>query len=119
MRFEVLGPVRVITDDGTVAALAPRPRSLLAALLASGGQLVSAERLIAELWPVDAPPTAAAALQVHAPALRKAVGDRLPSPAGAYAIRADDHDAEEFETTGDLGLWRGPAYEGPDRGPIV
>src|ERR1700759_141718 len=98
MRFEVLGPVRVITDDGTVAALAPRPRSLLAALLASGGQPVSAERLIAELWPVDAPPTAAAALQVHASAVRKVVGDRLSFAAGAYALEAGEVDATEFET---------------------
>jgi predicted ATPase/DNA-binding SARP family transcriptional activator len=119
MRFEVLGPVRVIMDDGTVAALAPRPRTLLAALLAANGQSVSAERLIAELWPVDAPPTAAAALQVHASAVRKAVGERLSFVAGGYAIRADEVDAAEFETGHDLGLWRGPAYEGTDAGPIV
>jgi predicted ATPase/DNA-binding SARP family transcriptional activator len=119
MRFEVLGPVRVIMEDGTVAALAPRPRTLLAALLAVNGQAVSAERLIAELWPVDAPPTASAALQVHASALRKAVGDRLSFAAGGYAIRAEAVDAAEFEATRDLDLWRGPAYEGSDTGPIV
>ncbi|MFD0520369.1 ATP-binding protein [Paractinoplanes durhamensis] len=119
MRFEVLGPVRVRSDDGSVAPLAPRPRALLAALIASAGQLVSAERLIAELWPEGAPATAGPALQVHASALRKVVGDRLSSTAGGYALHAGELDADEFEATGDLGLWRGPAYEGGGGGPIV
>jgi predicted ATPase/DNA-binding SARP family transcriptional activator len=119
MRFEVLGPVRVLTDDGSVAPLAPRPRALLAALIAAGGQLVSAERLVAELWPEGAPATAGAALQVHASALRRVVGDRLISTAGGYAMNAGELDADEFETSGDLGLWRGPAYGGGGGGPIV
>ncbi|MEU4242074.1 BTAD domain-containing putative transcriptional regulator [Actinoplanes sp. NPDC026619] len=119
MRFEVLGPVRVRAGDGSAAPLAPRPRALLAALIASGGQLVSAERLIAELWPEGAPATAGPALQVHASALRKVVGDRLTSTAGGYALHAGELDAAEFEATGDLGLWRGPAYEGGGGGPIV
>ncbi|GIM95830.1 ATP-binding protein [Paractinoplanes toevensis] len=119
MRFEVLGPVRVVTSGGAVVPLAPRPRALLAALLAADGQLVSAERLIAELWPEGAPATAGPALQVHASALRKVVGDRLLSTAGGYALRAGELDAAEFETTGDLGLWRGPAYEAGGAGPIV
>ncbi len=119
MRFEVLGPVRVIADDGSVAAVPPRPRVLLAALLANAGQLVSAERLIAELWPIDALPTAAAALQVHASALRKVVGDRLTFTAGGYALTNAETDAAEFEATKNLSLWRGPAYEGTDRGPMV
>jgi predicted ATPase/DNA-binding SARP family transcriptional activator len=119
MRFEVLGPVRVWTDDGVIVPLPPRPRALLAALLAAGRQTVSAERLVAELWPEGAPPTAVAALQVHASALRKVVGDRLVFTAGGYLLRADEVDALEFEATGDLTLWRGPAFEGADRGPIV
>ncbi|MBU2665925.1 tetratricopeptide repeat protein [Actinoplanes bogorensis] len=119
MRFEVLGPVRVITDDGSVAALAPRPRTLLAVLIAARGQVVSAERLMAELWPGEVPPSAATALQVHASAVRKVVGDRLSFTSGGYAVRAGELDALEFERTGDLRLWRGPAYEGTDAGPIV
>lgn len=120
MRFEVLGPVRVVLDDGTVAALAPRPRTLLAALLAAVGRPVTAERLIAELWPADPPPTAAAALQVHTSALRTVVGERIGfTRSGGYAIRAEEFDATEFEATRDPSLWRGPAYEGTDAGPIV
>jgi hypothetical protein len=102
MRFEVLGPVRVIADDGAVAPLPPRMRSLLAALVAARGRPVSAERLIAELWPGDAPPTA-----------------------GGYAFTASS-DVDEFEAfVGDdsldeaLALWHGPAFEGGGSGPIV
>ncbi|GAA0539143.1 hypothetical protein GCM10010172_20410 [Paractinoplanes ferrugineus] len=119
MRFEVLGPVRVRTADGTAAALAPRPRALLAALIAADGRVLSAERLIAELWPEGAPPTAGPALQVHASALRRVVGDRLLSTAAGYAVRPGELDAAEFEASGDLRLWRGPAYEGGGTGPIV
>ena len=125
MRFEVLGPVRVITGDGAVAPLPPRMRSLLAALLAARGRPVSAERLIAELWPGDTPPTAAGALQVHVSGLRKIVGTALATMPGGYTLTASS-DADEFEAfvrvdalDEALALWHGPAFEGGGSGPIV
>jgi predicted ATPase/DNA-binding SARP family transcriptional activator len=121
MRFEVLGPVRVVRPDGTTPALPPRVRTLLGALVAARGRVTSAERLIAELWPVAAPPTAASAVQVYASGLRKIVGDRLQTVAGGYALTGPS-DSDEFESGSldeSLTLWRGPAYEGAQGGPMV
>ncbi len=125
MRFQVLGPVRVVTGDGTATPLPPRMRMLLAALVAAGGRPVSAPRLIAELWPVEVPSTAASALQVYASGLRKIVGNRLRTQDGGYALTGPS-DAEEFEAlVADaaldeaLALWHGSAYEGAGSGPIV
>ncbi|KUL39489.1 AfsR/SARP family transcriptional regulator [Actinoplanes awajinensis] len=125
MRYEVLGPVRVITGDGLPAALPPRMRALLAALIAAAGRPASAARLIAELWPGEVPPTAASALQVHVSGLRKIVGAALTTSSGGYALDARS-DADEFAALAATGaldealaLWRGPAYEGGGTGPIV
>ncbi|GAA2479932.1 tetratricopeptide repeat protein [Winogradskya humida] len=125
MRYEVLGPVRAVTGDGTATPLPPRMRALLAALLAAGGRPVSPERLIAELWPADVPPTAAGALQVHVSGLRKIVGAALSTTPGGYVLAATS-DADEFtELAGAeawdeaLALWHGPAYEGGGTGPMV
>ncbi|MCO8273240.1 tetratricopeptide repeat protein [Actinoplanes sp. TRM 88003] len=121
MRFEVLGPVRVCTSDGEAATLAPKPRALLAVLLAAKGRPVTAERLLGELWPEGAPSTATATLQMHVSALRKVVGDRVGTAPGGYRLdlAGASFDAAEFESGGDLGLWRGDAYEGVAAGPAV
>ena len=125
MRFEVLGPVRVVTSDGTATPLPPRMRMLLAALVAAGGRPMSAHRLIAELWPGEVPSTAASALQVYVSGLRKIVGDRLRTVDGGYALTGPS-DAGEFETLiadaaldEAIALWRGRAYEGAGGGPVV
>ncbi|MGI5490362.1 BTAD domain-containing putative transcriptional regulator [Microtetraspora malaysiensis] len=56
MRFGVLGPLAVWSADGEpVAVPESKVRSLLAALLTARGQVVSADRLVDELWG-DAPP---------------------------------------------------------------
>ncbi|MDI6099467.1 BTAD domain-containing putative transcriptional regulator [Actinoplanes sp. NEAU-A12] len=120
MRFEVLGPVRVRTDAGE-AALAPKPRALLAVLLAARGRPVTSERLLDELWPDGAPSTASATLQMHVSALRKVVGDRMRTAPGGYRLdlAGAGFDAAEFEESGALELWRGDAYEGVAGAPSV
>ncbi|MDY7085145.1 MAG: BTAD domain-containing putative transcriptional regulator [Actinomycetota bacterium] len=120
MRFEVLGPVRVC-DDGGEVAVPPKPRALLAVLLAARGKPVAVERLLTELWPDGAPSTATATLQMHVSALRKVVGDRVSTGAGGYRLDLAGavFDAAEFERTRDLELWRGEAYEGVAAGPSV
>ncbi|GIF39152.1 putative ATPase [Actinoplanes xinjiangensis] len=120
LRFEVLGPVRVLTDTGE-PALPPKPRALLAVLLAARGRPVTVERLLGELWPDGAPSTAGATLQMHVSALRKVVGDRIRTAPGGYRLDLDGagFDAAEFEDDGDLGLWRGDAYAAVAAGPSV
>lgn len=59
MRFEVLGPLRVCTDDGEVAIRLGRERVLLAVLLLRAGTTVLVEQLIDAHWP-EAPPGATA-----------------------------------------------------------
>ncbi|MFG1889189.1 BTAD domain-containing putative transcriptional regulator [Micromonospora sp. NPDC049051] len=120
MRFEVLGPVRVCTPDGE-ATLAPKPRALLAVLLAARGRSVTVEKLLAELWPQGAPSTAVATLQMHVSALRRVVGERLRTAPGGYRLdlAGATLDAAEFEQTGALDLWRGDAYDGVRAGPSV
>ncbi|HEY1180158.1 MAG TPA: AfsR/SARP family transcriptional regulator, partial [Phytomonospora sp.] len=138
-RFRVLGPLDV-TVDGVPARLGgPRPRALLGVLLVHAGRVVSAERLIAQVWGEDPPPTATAALHVHLSTLRKALGGRLvTSPAGYLLAAGDDEiDARVFEKavvradlSGDpagasadlaeaLALWRGEAFAGVPAGPDV
>lgn len=51
MRFEVLGPLTVRTDDGTpVPVSEAKVRALLAALLVRDGRPVPVDRLIEDLW---------------------------------------------------------------------
>ncbi|MFD1372109.1 BTAD domain-containing putative transcriptional regulator [Actinoplanes sichuanensis] len=120
VRFEVLGPVRVCAGDDELA-LPPKPRALLAVLLAARGRPVTVDRLLGELWPDGAPSTASATLQMHVSALRKVVGDRIRTAPGGYQLDLDGagFDAAEFEDRADLRLWRGDAYEGVTAGPSV
>ncbi|MFC4015390.1 BTAD domain-containing putative transcriptional regulator [Nonomuraea purpurea] len=133
MRVELLGRIRVFTDDGTpVEVGGPRVRMVLARLALQPGQVVPAETLIDGLWGADPPGDAANALQALVSRLRKAlrrVGG-VESRAGGYRLvaGAQDVDAHRFEalaargrrelaadrpqaasiTLGEaLGLWRG------------
>jgi DNA-binding SARP family transcriptional activator len=136
MRYEVLGPLRVVSPDGRdVTPTAPKHRALLGVLLASRGGPVSTGRLIDELWPEDAPASASAALQVYVSALRKVLGDRLTAQPAGYVLALDgDHlDALVFEQQAQaipqrasaddlaapLQAWRGPAFDGLHAGPII
>ncbi|MFI0355190.1 AfsR/SARP family transcriptional regulator [Actinomadura sp. 9N407] len=136
MRFGVLGPVSVWTDDGRpVPVPEAKVRALLAGLLVTPGRPVPSDRLIDDLWGDHPPRNPSGTLQARVSQLRKALGDRdlvvfrppgyaLQAPAGAV-------DAERFETlivrageageAGDprvkaglladaLALWRGPAF---------
>ncbi|MEU7872890.1 BTAD domain-containing putative transcriptional regulator [Dactylosporangium sp. NPDC049140] len=128
MRFGILGPLAVTTDDGEpVVVPGAKVRMLLADLLAHRNTVVSADRLIEDLWGDDAPAKPAGALQVRVSQLRKALNDAEPGardliesrPPG-YRLRADDVDADRFAALADaadldrlgaaLALWRGQAY---------
>ncbi|MET0415671.1 MAG: winged helix-turn-helix domain-containing protein, partial [Actinoplanes sp.] len=66
MHFAILGPLAVTTDDGDpVVVPGAKVRMLLADLLAHRNRVVSADRLIEDLWGDDPPANAAGALQVR------------------------------------------------------
>jgi DNA-binding SARP family transcriptional activator len=100
--FSILGPFEVRVDGELVAITAARVRALLAVLVLNGGDAVSADRLIEELWPAGPPASAAHALQVYVSEARKALGDErgvLQTVASGYAVRAPagSIDVEVFE----------------------
>ncbi|MFG2003479.1 BTAD domain-containing putative transcriptional regulator [Spirillospora sp. NPDC048911] len=134
MRFGVLGPLEVRTEDGERVRVPDlKVRALLADLLAHRGRPVPADRLIDDLWTGGLPANPAATLQARVSQLRKVLAEAedgarelvVSRPPG-YALRAEPGavDAERFEElvrrareTGDrrawaeaLGLWRGDAY---------
>ncbi|MGW4946542.1 BTAD domain-containing putative transcriptional regulator [Actinoplanes sp. NPDC004185] len=128
MRFGVLGPLAVTTDAGEpVVVPGAKVRVLLADLLANRNQVVSADRLIDDLWAEDVPANPLGALQVRVSQLRKALNDAEPgardlveSRSPGYVLRTAEVDADHFtalagasdvETlTSALTLWRGDAY---------
>jgi len=139
MEIRILGPLEVIDADRAVPLPRGRGRALLALLVLHAGEVVSAERLIHELWGEAPPPTAGTALQGLVSDLRKRLAPArravIETRAPGYVLLIDPHeiDANRFrllfqEATGAaatdraarlaeaLKLWRGPplvefAYE--------
>jgi DNA-binding SARP family transcriptional activator len=136
VRFRILGPLEVWTDEGWSGIGAPKWRALLALLLLHPGQVVSTERLIAGLWGDEPPDRAANLVSVYVLRLRRLMGDpqgrMLATRAPGYQLRleADDLDVAVFESavrqgrqalagheaaaaaavlSGALALWRGAA----------
>jgi DNA-binding SARP family transcriptional activator len=136
--FRLLGSLEVFEGARSVVIGSGKRRSLLALLLLHGNEVLSADRLIDELWGEDPPPTAAKGLQVYVSQLRKELqngADRdgvLVTRANGYVLvlGPDDVDVHRFERSVDAGeralaageldhaaqrlrqglaLWRGPA----------
>ena len=135
MRFKVLGPLEIESDDGPVPIVGQRPRALLTALLLQPNAVVPSERLVDALWGEDLPEAPANALQQVVTRLRTRLGSGagcLATAPGGYrvSVASGALDAEQFETgyrrarrllDADpdeaareletvLSLWRGPAY---------
>ena len=134
MEFRILGPVEVHGDDGPVRLGGAKHRTVLAVLLLHANEVVSADRLVDELWGEEPPNTAANALQVYVSQLRKALGPgasiRRQPPGYALEIGPEELDLARFERLAEEGrrafaagetseaaaklrdalrLWRGPA----------
>ncbi|WP_028923680.1 BTAD domain-containing putative transcriptional regulator [Pseudonocardia acaciae] len=88
MRFGVLGPLAVWTDAGEpVVVPGALVRALLADLLVHRGNLVTADRLIDDLWGADAPRQPLGALQVKVSQLRRALDGAEPGARGLVVSR--------------------------------
>jgi YVTN family beta-propeller protein len=129
LEFSVLGPVEARRDGTRVDLGSRKQRAVLAVLLLNANRVVSAERLIDELWGATPPGTARSALQVYVAGLRKALGGdaaslRTVAPGYLLALEPGSTDLDRFEalraaarTSGDdeqaaallhdaLALWR-------------
>jgi DNA-binding SARP family transcriptional activator len=99
--IRVLGALEATVDGATADLGGPRQRCVLARLVAAHGRVVSADRLIEDLYADEAPPRALAAVQSYVSHLRRALepgraartqpSALVTSPPG-YALRLD-HDA--------------------------
>ena len=130
MEFRILGPLEVADGHATVALGGVRQRTLLAILLLNANEVVSADRLIDELWGERSPESGRSALQVRVSQLRKALGQggaQLLTRAPGYVLSLDRDqlDLQRFERLvreaaaseppaaaeklrEALALWRGP-----------
>jgi DNA-binding SARP family transcriptional activator len=133
MDFRILGPLEV--DDGgrSVELGGARQRALLAILVLRRNEVVSADRLIEDLYGGRPPATASKSLQAHVSRVRSALRpeSRLHTRAGGYVLEigtdeldadraatllaegraahaAGNHDGAATALAAALGLWRGP-----------
>ncbi|MGZ4314221.1 MAG: BTAD domain-containing putative transcriptional regulator [Gaiellaceae bacterium] len=102
MEFRILGELEVEEGGRAVVLGGARQRALLTNLLLHAGEVVSADRLIEDLYGAHPPATAAKSLQAHISRLRKALGgeQRLRTRGGGYALELSDGelDVERFST---------------------
>lgn len=133
MEFRILGPLDVLEGGRPVRVSGARERALLAILLIHAGQVVSADRLIDELWGRELPAHPANALQVVVSRVRRALApsagaSRLVTRRPGYVLHVESGEldahrfvslveqarlaapADQARLLGEaLGLWRGPA----------
>ncbi|HSF37235.1 MAG TPA: BTAD domain-containing putative transcriptional regulator [Nocardioides sp.] len=142
MQVRVLGDVEVEVAGELADLGGPKPRALLALLVAAAGRPVHVELLIDQMWGEDPPARVEASLQSYVARLRRslepdrppgAAATRLRTHAAGYSLSVDEHgvDASRFTSllrearpadderatdllTDALGLWRGDAYAGVD-----
>jgi DNA-binding SARP family transcriptional activator len=104
--FRILGSLEVY-EGGRVPIRQGKQRALLAVLLLHANELVPTDRLIDELWGIDAPATARNTLQVYVSRLRKALGspELLVSQPPGYVLRLQPEqlDLHRFEHLVDEG----------------
>lgn len=139
MEFGVLGPLEVAAEGRRIALGSERQRTVLAVLLAAGGEVVSTDRLVDGLWGARPPAQAHKSLQSHISRLRRTLASVEPASRDALVTTGDGYrvdlvacelDAARFEelvaqarearrddpaTTAQLlgeaeKLWRGAAF---------
>lgn len=148
MRYEIMGPLRVIDEDGKYSISARKVQLMLTVLLIRADQVVPVDQLMAELWGEDLPRRANAGIHVYVSQVRKFLHrpNRSECPVitrpPGYILRlgSDDLDFRVFQrlvaeardhvrqghyeqaTVGfesALALWRGPLMDDIYRGPIL
>jgi DNA-binding SARP family transcriptional activator len=148
VRFNLLGPLEVLDDQGNPVPVAPKPGQLLTLLLVNAGRVVSTDMLIGELWSDTVPASARTIVQTYVYQLRKALARRAPgglslrTSQSGYLVHVGDDvlDLHEFSrltasgqrllARGDalaataalqaaLEVWRGPVFSSINVGPAL
>lgn len=146
MRVRLLGPVDIVVDTGRMAVGGPQAQAVLALLAVHAGEVVSADRLIDELWGGRPPRAARVTVQSHISRLRALhepdTVRMLPRQRHGYLLdpAASEVDAHRYvelagrgcgevrdsrwaagrETLGEAaGMWRGTPFSGIDDVPTL
>ena len=82
MDFRILGPLEVRDGSRPLSLGGEKQRAVLAILLLHRNEVVSADRLIDELWGESPPPGARRTLRAYVSRLRRALSANGPAPAG-------------------------------------
>jgi DNA-binding SARP family transcriptional activator/pimeloyl-ACP methyl ester carboxylesterase/tetratricopeptide (TPR) repeat protein len=101
VRFELLGPLRVVEGDSDRTPARPKQRALLALLILRRGEVVPGAQLIEAMWGEEPPDTAQTALHGHISSLRKLLGaDRIRTRPPGYLLQVapDELDVARFES---------------------
>ncbi|MBC3989119.1 AfsR/SARP family transcriptional regulator [Streptomyces sp. AC563] len=148
MRYEIMGPLRVVDGEEKSSIRARKIEVLLTVLLVRSDQVVPVDHLITEIWGEEPPRRVIAGLHVYISQIRKFLNrpDRDESPVltrpPGYVLRLgpDELDIRHFERLVNdgrhhsrahrygqaahsfesaLALWRGPLLDDVCCGPIL
>src|SRR5215213_7530888 len=121
VRFEVLGPLRVVEgadhageDDVGLRLGGARQQVVLAMLLASPNSMVSTDALVDGLWGDSPPSTARHTVQGYVSELRKVLGPVIEREGPGYVIRADRSSLDSLEFAALISDGRAELAERPD-----
>lgn len=107
MRFGVLGPLAVWTDEGQAVRIPElKVRVLLGALLVEPGRIVPADRLVEDLWGTALPANPAGSLQTRASQLRRVLGDAEAGGRELLVSRSPGYLLEVAESAVDSQVFR-------------
>src|SRR5688572_18370435 len=94
LEIRVLGPFEVLVDGRALPAGGAGERVLLARLASSAGRLVTADRLIDDLWGDELPAYPRNALQLRVSKLRKLVGAAIVTEPAGYRLDVGETDVD-------------------------
>jgi len=111
-QFHLLGTFELRHLGGPVEIHAPKPRTMLAVLLAHANRVVELDALVDEVWGAQPPPSAVANVRTYAAQLRRILDGRLVSFGTGYAVdvgrgELDLADYTDLASTGRAELARG------------
>src|SRR5262245_25867779 len=112
LEFRVLGPLEVWREGRPVRLGGERQRALLALLLLDANEVVSSDRLIEALFGLDAPETAANALQVAVSRLRRLLDGSSDGVDGVVLTRPRGYELRAGPEQLDLALFERLVAEG-------